>query len=44
VSRRFERFNDSTGFNTGTAQRVLEGTATLDYHPAKLVIALGISE
>jgi hypothetical protein len=39
ISPRFERFNDSTGFNTGTPQHVLEGTATLDYHPAKFLIA-----
>jgi hypothetical protein len=39
VSPRFERFNDSSGFNTGTPQHVLEGTATLDYHPAKFLIA-----
>jgi hypothetical protein len=39
LSPRFERFNDSTGFNTGTPQHVLEGTATLDYHPAKFLIA-----
>jgi hypothetical protein len=39
ISPRFERFNDSTGFNTGIPQHVLEGTATLDYHPAKFLIA-----
>ena len=38
-SPRFERFNDTTGFNTGTPQHILEGTATLDYHPAKFLIA-----
>ena len=39
IGPRFERFNDSTGFNTGTPQHILEGTATLDYHPAKFLIA-----
>ena len=35
---RLERFNDTTGFNTGTPQHLVEGTATLDYRPRKLLI------
>lgn len=39
LSQRWERFNDSTGFNTGTPQHLMEGTATLDYRPSKLILA-----
>jgi hypothetical protein len=39
VSERLERFNDSTGFNTGTPQHLAEATITLDYRPASFVIA-----
>lgn len=39
VSQRLELFNDSTGFNTGTPQHLAEGTATLDYRPARFLLA-----
>jgi len=39
LSLRAERFNDSTGFNTGTPQHLEEGTVTFDYRPASFVIA-----
>ena len=39
LSLRAERFNDSTGFNTGTPQHLEGGTVTFDYRPASSVIA-----
>ena len=39
VSERVERFNDTTGFNTGTPQHLEEATATLEYRPAAVVSA-----
>jgi len=39
LSERLERFNDSTGFNTGTPQHLAEGTATLEYRPAPFLVA-----
>lgn len=38
LSVRGERFNDSTGFNTGTAQHLEEGTLTFDYRPASFLV------
>lgn len=39
LSFRAERFNDTTGFTTGTPQHLEEGTATFDYRPASFLIA-----
>jgi hypothetical protein len=39
ASQRWEWFNDSTGFNSGTPQHLKEGTATLDYRPATFLTA-----
>ena len=38
-SPRLERFNDSTGFNTGTPQHLMEATATVEYQAAKVLVA-----
>jgi len=39
LSERLERFNDPTGFNTGTPQHIKEGTVTLAYRPAPFLEA-----